>query len=299
MQITKRNGDTQPFDKRKIVAAIEKANAATEETARITHMLILAVADEVELDCQRNNYEPLTVEDIQDMVEACLMRYNAAVVAKNYITYRYKKELLRKSNTTDKAIRELLEGTNEYWNTENSNKKATLVTTQRDYIAGITSTDIAERFILPDDVVKADKNGEIHVHDKDYMAQMALTNCCLVNLEDMLQNGTVINGVSIEKPHRFITAMTIATQIITAVSSSQYGGVTVSMSHLAPFVRDSYNRYLKKYLDWGIPETDAKTYARRDTKKEVSDGVQTFNYQVNSMTTTNGRAWPPAGETLQ
>lgn len=287
MKIIKRNGAEVDFDINKILVAIAKANAEVDESARISKHLMNAIAEDIQAECEEM-YEIPTVENVQDMVENYLIKYGAAVVAREYIIYRHKRELVRKANTTDKAIKELIEGTNEYWNTENSNKKATLVTTQRDYIAGISSTDIAERFILPPDVVEADKNGEIHVHDKDYMAQMALHNCCLVNLEDMLQNGTMINGVMIERPHRFLTAMTIATQIITAVSSSQYGGVSVSMSHLAPFVRDSYNRYYQKYLDRGLTEEQARLFADEDTKKEIADGVQTFNYQVNSMTTTNG-----------
>ena len=287
MLIIKRDGSEVQFDREKIVTAISKANKEVPESARMSVHLIRAIAEDIEADCKEFPTSP-TVEDVQDMVENYLIKYGAAVVARVYITYRHKRELLRKANTTDKQIHELIQGDSEYWNSENSNKKATLVTTQRDYIAGITSTDIAERFIFPADVIKADKNGEIHVHDKDYAAQMALHNCCLVNLEDMLQNGTMINGVMIEKPHRFITAMTIATQIITAVSSSQYGGVSVSMSHLAPFVRDSYYRYYNKYLQRGMSEEQAKQFANEDTKKEIEDGVQTFNYQVNSMTTTNG-----------
>lgn len=289
MNIIKRNGKEEVFEPQKIIIAVTKANNSVIESARLTELQIKRIAEDVEIAVNQMQRTP-SVEEIQDLVEYAIMNQRGFLVAKNYITYRYKRELVRKSNTTDKAIKELIEGENEYWNTENSNKKATLVTTQRDYIAGITSTDIAERFILPADVLAADKNGEIHVHDKDYMAQLALHNCCLVNLEDMLQNGTMVNGVMIEKPHRFLTAMTIATQIITAVSSSQYGGVTVSMSHLAPFVRDSYNRYFDKYKKRGLSEELARKFAEEDTKKEISDGVQTFNYQVNSMTTTNGQA---------
>ena len=181
-------------------------------------------------------------------------------------------------------------GENEYWKRENSNKNAKIVTTQRDYLAGITSTDITRRFLLPKEVVEAHDEGIIHFHDADYFAQNALHNCELVNLDDMLQNGTVINGVMIEKPHRFLTATTIATQIILAVTSSSYGGCTISLTHLAPFVRESYNRFLKKYKDRGLSEEQCKKFAMQDTKKEVSDGVQTFNYQVNSMTNTNGQA---------
>ena len=211
-------------------------------------------------------------------------------LAKKYITYRYTRALVRKANTTDQSIKELIEGESEYWNNENSNKNAKLVTTQRDYLAGITSTDITRRFLLPEDIVKAHDEGIIHFHDADYFAQNALHNCDLINLEDMLQNGTNINGVMIEKPHKFLTAMTIATQIITAVTSSQYGGATVTMTHLAPFVRDSYNFYLKKYEDRKFSKEDCIKYAKEDLAKEIKDGVQTFQYQINSMTTTNGQS---------
>ena len=218
------------------------------------------------------------------------MEFEKYALAKKYITYRYTRELVRKANTTDQSIKELIEGESEYWNNENSNKNAKVVTTQRDYLAGITSTDITRRFLLPEDIVKAHDQGIIHFHDADYFAQNALHNCELINLEDMLQNGTIINGVMIEKPHRFITAATIATQIILAVTSSSYGGATVTLSHLAPFVRDSFNKYKERYLKRGLDEKTAEKFADQDTKKEIEDGVQTFNYQVNSMTNTNGQA---------
>ena len=218
------------------------------------------------------------------------MEFDKYQLAKKYITYRYTRELVRKANTTDKSIKELIEGENEYWNNENSNKNAQVVTTQRDYLAGITSTDITRRFLLPEDVVEAHDKGIIHFHDADYFAQNALHNCELINLDDMLQNGTVINGVMIEKPHRFITAATIATQIILAVTSSSYGGATVSLTHLAPFVRSSYEKYYKKYKDRKLSKEECEKFAKEDTRKEVADGVQTFNYQVNSMTNTNGQA---------
>src|SRR5699024_4803832 len=226
----------------------------------------------------------ILVEDIQDIIEEKLMSLDKYQLAKEYITYRYTRALVRKANTTDQSIKELIEGESEYWNNENSNKNAKVVTTQRDYLAGITSTDITRRFLLPEDVVKAHDEGIIHFHDADYFAQNALHNCDLINLEDMLQNGTNINGVMIEKPHKFLTAMTIATQIITAVTSSQYGGATVTMTHLAPFVRDSYNIYLKKYRDRKLPEDQVVKFAKEDLAKEISDGVQTFQYQINSMT---------------
>ena len=232
----------------------------------------------------------MLVEDIQDIIEMRLMSLNKFALAKEYITYRYTRELVRKSNTTDLSIKELIDGESDYWNTENSNKNAKVVTTQRDYIAGITSTDISRRFLIPEDIVKAHDEGIIHFHDMDYFAQNALHNCDLINLEDMLQNGTNINGVMIEKPHRFLTAMTIATQLITAVNSSQYGGATVTMTHLAPFVRESYNRFLDKYKKRKFTKAQCEKYAKEDLAKEITDGVQTFQYQINSMTTTNGQA---------
>ena len=236
------------------------------------------------------NKNRILVEDIQDIIEEKLMEVGKYNLARKYITYRYTRALVRKSNTTDQSIKELIDGESEYWNNENSNKNARVVTTQRDYLAGITSTDITRRFLLPEDVVKAHDEGIIHFHDADYFAQNALHNCELINLDDMLQNGTIINDVMIEKPHRFITAATIATQIILAVTSSSYGGATVSLSHLAPFVKYSYDRYYKKYKDRKLSEEQCKKFAMEDTKKEVADGVQTFNYQVNSMTNTNGQA---------
>ena len=223
----------------------------------------------------------ILVEDIQDIIEMKLMSIGKYQLAKKYITYRYTRELVRRSNTTDLAIKELIDGENEYWNTENSNKNAKIVTTQRDYLAGITSTDITRRFLLPEEIVEAHDQGIIHFHDADYFAQNALHNCDLINLEDMLQNGTNINGVMIEKPHKFLTAVTIATQIITAVSSSQYGGCTITLTHLAPFVRDSYNRYLKIYKNRKLSKEDCEKFAKEDLKTEITAGVQTFQYQVN------------------
>ncbi len=280
MKVIKRDGRTVEFDKRKIVEAILKA---MQETDNVNKELANRIAN----DISKIN-EKLSVEKIQDMVEEKLMSSKRKDVAKTYVRYRYKRELVREGNTTDKTIKELIDGESEYWNTENSNKDAKLVTTQRDYLAGITSTDISKRFLLPKEVVKAHEEGIIHFHDMDYFAQHTLHNCCLINLEDMLQNGTVMNGVMIEKPHRLITAMTIATQIITAVTSSQYGGATINLAHLAPFVRDSYNKILNKFKSWGIEKSEEK--AKEELKKEVSDSVQTFNYQINSMQNTNGQA---------
>lgn len=286
MQIIKRNGKIVSFDVEKIRVAIQKANQDVEEPER-------ASADEIE---QILTYitglkkKRLLVEDVQDIIEEKLMAFGHYALAKEYIIYRYTHELVRKSNTTDLAIKELIDGESEYWNTENSNKNARVVTTQRDYIAGITSTDITRRFLLPKRIVQAHDEGIIHFHDADYFAQNALHNCDLVDLEDMLQNGTIINGVRIERPHRFLTAMTIATQLITAVSSSQYGGETITLTHLAPFVRDSYQRHLKRHQERGLSKEQCEKFANEDLKREITDGVQTFQYQVNSMTTTNGQA---------
>ena len=268
MKIVKRDGTIVDYDREKIRTAIQKANAEVKGREKISKEGIQEIIKYIEdLDKKR-----MLVEDIQDIIEEKLMEMGKYLLAKKYITYRYTRELVRKANTTDQTIKELIDGESEYWNTENSNKNATVVTTQRDYLAGITSTDITRRFLLPEDVVKAHDEGIIH------------------NLDDMLQNGTNINGVLIEKPHKFLTAMTIATQIITAATSSQYGGATVTMTHLAPFVRDSYNRYVKKYEERGLPKDQVKNFAKQDLKKEIEDGVQTFQYQINSMTTTNGQA---------
>ena len=286
MKIIKRDGKTVDYNSEKIEIAIKKANKEVRKKERATDEDIHEVIAYIEsLDKKR-----MLVEDIQDIIEQKLMELEKYQLAKKYITYRYTRELVRKANTTDQSIKELIEGESEYWNNENSNKNAKVVTTQRDYLAGITSTDITRRFLLPEDIVKAHDEGIIHFHDADYFAQNALHNCELINLDDMLQNGTIINGVMIEKPHRFITAATIATQIILAVTSSSYGGATVSLSHLAPFVRDSYNKYYQKYKARKMKEVDCKKFAEQDTRKEVEDGVQTFNYQVNSMTNTNGQA---------
>ena len=286
MKIVKRDGNIVDYCPEKIELAIKKANEEVAEEDRVSDIQIRNIVKYVEgLKKKR-----MLVEDIQDIIEYRLMALGKYALAKEYITYRYTRELVRKSNTTDLSIKELIDGESGYWNTENSNKNAKIVTTQRDHLAGITSTDITRRFLLTEDIVKAHDEGIIHFHDADYFAQNALHNCDLINLEDMLQNGTNINGVMIEKPHRFLTAMTIATQIITAVSSSQYGGCTITLTHLAPFVRCSYERYLDKYKARKFKKEDAEKYAKEDLKKEITDGVQTFQYQIKSMTTTNGQA---------
>ena len=286
MKIIKRDGHIVDYCPEKIENAIQKANLEVEEEEQASATQIKNIIKYIE----KLGKKRMLVEDIQDIIERKLMSIGKYELAKKYITYRYTRELVRKSNTTDLAIKELIDGESEYWNTENSNKNAKVVTTQRDYLAGITSTDITRRFLLPEDIVQAHDDGIIHFHDADYFAQNALHNCDLINLEDMLQNGTNINGVMIEKPHRFLTAMTIATQLITAVNSSQYGGCTITLTHLAPFVRESYKRYLEKYKARKFSKEKCEQYAKEDLQKEIVDGVQTFQYQINSMTTTNGQA---------
>lgn len=285
-KVCKRNGQIVDFNENKIYSAISYAYADVyggiseekeEEIAEITD----DVVDSISLFS-----EVMHVETIQDIIEREISEKDF-YVAKAYITYRYKRKLAR--NTTDNVIIELMDGKSEYWNTENSNKDPVVTTVQRDYIAGITSTDVAKRLLLPQEIVDADEEGIIHFHDKDYYLQH-ITNCCLINLEDMLQKWTVINKVMIERPHHFIKAVTIATQIITAVASSQYGGVTITISHLAPFVRDSYNHYIEKYKNRGCSDAECVEFATQDVHKEIEDGVQTFNYQINSMSTTNGQA---------
>ena len=286
MKVIKRDGHIVDYSPDKIEEAVNKANMEVAEEDRVSDIQIRNIIKYIEgLHKKR-----MLVEDIQDVIEKRLMTLGKYELAKEYITYRYTRELVRRSNTTDKSIKELIDGESEYWNTENSNKNAKVVTTQRDYLAGITSTDITRRFLLPEDIVTAHDQGIIHFHDADYFAQNALHNCDLINLDDMLQNGTNINGVMIEKPHRFLTAMTIATQLITAVSSSQYGGCTITLTHLAPFVRSSKELYLKKYKERKLTKAQIEKFATEDLKKEITDGVQTFQYQINSMTTTNGQA---------
>ena len=286
MKVIKRDGHMVDWCPAKIEEAIGKANLEVEEEERASSIQIKNIVKYIEgLGKKR-----ILVEDIQDIIEMKLMAIGKYQLAKKYITYRYTRELVRRSNTTDQTIKELIDGENEYWNTENSNKNARVVTTQRDYLAGVTSADITRRFLLPEDIVQAHDDGIIHFHDADYFAQNVLHNCDLINLDDMLQNGTNMNGVLIEKPHKFLTAMTIATQVILAVTSSQYGGATISLTHLAPFVRESKRRYEKKYKNRKLTKAQIEQYVDEDLRKEIEDGVQTFQYQVNSMTNTNGQA---------
>lgn len=252
------------------------------------------IADDIEIrhmNIHNDNDSNVKISTIETEVFNGLIKYNQKLTAKAYEGYRSIKEFQRNhKNTTDEQLNELLSGTSDYWNNENSNKNSRLLTTQRDYMAGILSTDISRRFLLPTEIVQAHDEGLIHFHDIDYFAQNAITNCSLINLKDMLQNGTCINGVTIDPQHKLLTATTVTTQIITAVTSSQYGGTTITLTHLAPYVRMSYESYYRKYIDRGLSETDSKKFAEEDIKKEVEASVQTFNYQCNSMTTTNGQS---------
>lgn len=288
MQVVKRDCSLVDFDRTKIYNAIMKA--MKNGSGIVNSDVAEQIAEEIEAEC-REKADDVNISTIESRVFLKLIEKDQGLTAKAYEGYRKVREFQRENdNTTDSEISELLRGDSEYWNTENSNKNAKLVTTQRDYMAGIVSKDITRRYLLPPEIVQAHEEGIIHFHDTDYFGQNALTNCELINLGDMLQNGTVINGVMIEKPHRLITATTISTQIITAVTSSTYGGATITLTHLAPFVRDSYKIYVKKYRRRGLSEELVKEFAKEDLMKEIEDSVQTFNYQVNSMTNTNGQA---------
>ena len=294
MKIIKRSGAEEVFNVEKIVNAIKKANQSVQETDRLSDAMILAVASDVEKICQKKK-RALNVEEIQDLVENELMKVSAFALARNYITYRYTRNIVRQSNTTDKQILSLIECNNEEVKQENSNKNPTVNSVQRDYMAGEVSKDLCKRFLVPEDVMKAHEEGILHFHDSDYFAQR-MHNCDLVNLEDMLQNGTVISGTMIEKPHSFSTACNIATQIIAQVASSQYGGQSISLSHLAPFVdisrkkiRADVENELKMVSDKIDPKViDEITESR--IKKEINRGVQTIQYQVVTLMTTNGQA---------
>ncbi len=294
MRIIKRNGAEVGFDITKIIIAITKANEAVAEADRMTPVQIQRIAESVELQCQKMNRAP-TVEEIQDMVEHHIMAHGAFEVAKHYITYRYTRSLVRKSNTTDDKILSLIECNNEEAKQENSNKNPVVNSTQRDYMAGEVSRDITNRILLPKDIVDAHNEGIIHFHDTDYYAQH-MHNCDLVNLEDMLQNGTVITGTLIEKPHSFATACNIATQIVAQVASNQYGGQSISLTHLAPFVQVSREKIRASVRDEfdtvGVSVTEDKinAIAEKHLREEIRRGVQTIQYQVVTLLTTNGQA---------
>jgi ribonucleoside-triphosphate reductase len=294
MKIIKRSGKEVTFNVEKIIAAIEKANKEVTEKKRLTDEEITNIAKEVESNCASLT-RAASVEEIQDMVENGLMESGKYEVARKYITYRYQHALVRKSNTTDEQIMSLIELSNEEVKQENSNKNPTVNSVQRDYMAGEVSKDITKRFLLPEDVVKAHEEGIIHFHDSDYFAQR-MHNCCLVNLEDMLQNGTVISETMIERPKSFSTACNIATQAIAQIASSQYGGQSITLSHLVPFVDVSRQKFIREvreeFISAGIQPTEkqVKEVAEMRVRKEIERGVQVIQYQVITLMTTNGQA---------
>ena len=294
MKIIKRSGKEVDFDQNKITNAIIKANLTVDENEQLTEKQIAKIVDDITKLCKKTR-RATSVEEIQDMVERGIMQEGAFSVAKNYITYRYERQLIRQANTTDKQILSLIECDNEEVKQENSNKNPVVNSVQRDYMAGEVSKDITKRFLLPKDIVKAHESGEIHFHDADYFAQH-MHNCDLVNLEDMLQNGTVISGTMIERPHTFATACNIATQIIAQVASSQYGGQSISLTHLAPFVDVSRQKFrretTKEFEELGIKisEEQLNEIVENQVRKEINKGIQTIQYQVVTLMTTNGQA---------
>ena len=294
MKIIKRSGSEDVFDVDKIIGAIRKANDSVIDYEKLKDEQIVEIAENVEIACENMKRSP-SVEEIQDMVENQLMNKRAFTVARNYITYRYKRALVRKSNSTDQQILSLLECNNEEVKQENSNKNPTVNSVQRDYMAGEVSKDITKRFLLPEDIVEAHEKGLIHFHDADYFAQH-MHNCCLVNLEDMLQNGTVISETRIDPPKSFSTACNIATQAIAQIASSQYGGQSISLSHLAPFVqvsREKFRQQVRKEFEavgLALDEEQINKVAELRVKEEINRGVQMIQYQVITLMTTNGQA---------
>ena len=294
MKVLKRNGAEVSFDIDKIAAAITKANESVNEDERMTATQIDRIAESVEFSCVKMNRSP-SVEEIQDLVEYQIMAHGAYEVAKSYITYRYTRSLVRQSNTTDEKIMSLIECNNEEAKQENSNKNPIVNSTQRDYMAGEVSKDLTERILLPQEIVDAHNQGILHFHDADYFAQH-MHNCDLVNLEDMLQNGTVITGTLIERPHSFSTACNIATQIIAQVASNQYGGQSITLAHLAPFVDVSRQKFRKivenemAALNIDVSEEKLSELVELRVKDEIKRGVQTIQYQVVTLLTTNGQA---------
>ena len=296
MVVIKRNGTEVPFNINKIVIAIEKTNKDVDEGNKLTEAQIVEIANKVWSRCNKFN-RPVSVDTVSDLVEKELINAKKAEAAQAYIKYYYQKELNRKKNTTDEAILSTINLQNQEVKEENSNKNPVVLSTQRDYIAGTVSRDLVERYIFPKEVMEAHKNGEIWVHDTDYIAQH-MHNCDLVNLEDMLQNGTVINGTTIEKPRSFLTACTITTQISAIVASSQFGGQTMTLSHLAPFVDVSRQRIRKEVQEefdfiegtgaFAFPSHYIDEIVEKRLKDEIKKGVQTIQYQILTISSTNG-----------
>ena len=288
MQVIKRDGRAVTYDRSKIILAIQKANSEVESCEKISDEKIEEIVGSIEA----KNRKRMLVEDIQDIIEQGLMADGKFVLAKTYIIYRYSRELIRKANTTDDSILSLIQNRNKDVMEENSNKNATVASTQRDLIAGEVSKDLTKRMLLPEKISKAHEEGAIHFHDADYFLQ-PIFNCCLINIGDMLDNGTVMNGKLIESPKSFQVACTIVTQIIASVASSQYGGQSVDVRHLGKYLRKSYNKYKKRYTEEFGDKIDPETLEKLITerlKDELKSGVQTIQYQINTLMTTNGQS---------
>ena len=288
MQVIKRDGRAVTYDRSKIILAIQKANSEVEPCEKISDEKIEEIVGSIEA----KNRKRMLVEDIQDIIEQGLMADGKFVLAKTYIIYRYSRELIRKANTTDDSILSLIQNRNKDVMEENSNKNATVASTQRDLIAGEVSKDLTKRMLLPEKISKAHEEGAIHFHDADYFLQ-PIFNCCLINIGDMLDNGTVMNGKLIESPKSFQVACTIVTQIIASVASSQYGGQSVDVRHLGKYLRKSYNKYKKRYTEEFGDKIDPDTLEKLITerlKDELKSGVQTIQYQINTLMTTNGQS---------
>lgn len=291
-RVIKRNGQEVPFEIEKIRKAISGANEEVEGSDKISEMSLNEIVDEIEKECEKIPHA-MNVESIQDIVEEAIMDEGYFEVARKYVRYRYRRELVRKNNSTDDTILSLIDSTNEEIKQENSNKNPVINSTQRDYVAGEVSKDISRRLLLPQDVIDADDAGIIHFHDKDYFMTREY-NCSLINLKDMLQNGTVISGTKIDKPHSFRTACNVATQIVAQVASNQYGGQSISLAHLAPFVRISKEKITKQFEEENaisgvsLGEKEKEKIIDLRLRREIAEGVQTIQYQVNTLMTTNG-----------
>lgn len=291
LKVIKRDGTQMTFDKAKIINAISKAGFVEQD---VKEKIAQDIEDFLKSSGESENVHLMSVENIQDRVERKLMGTSHKDVAREYIRYRYKRELVRGNNKLHRNILEIVEHKNDYVNTENSNKNSQLLSTQRDYMAGEVSKDLTYKVLLPNDIVQAHKDGIIHYHDADYFAQ-TMHNCCLVNLEDMLQNGTVISRTLIEKPHSFHTACNVATQIVAQIASNQYGGQSITLSHLAPFVdisRQKIYQQVKDEMKYAgnetIPDNIIREITEKRVREEVKKGVQTIQYQINTLMTTNG-----------
>lgn len=287
MKIIKSSGEEATFSKSNIIRAIQAANMMVSLDARFTDAEVKEIAKSVEERCRKEGHT-LSTSDIQVLVENEIMLSGKCDVARQYITYRYQKALDQRKNTTDDEAMSLLGNTNELLKQENANKNPAIISTQRDYMAGILSKDLSRRYLIPEDIYRAHKEKIIHFHDLDYFSQKS-TNCCLWNLEDMLQNGTIISNVKIDKPHKFSTACNIATQIIAQVASSQYGGQTVNVAHLAPFVSESRKTFIERYKNLNIPEEQFKELIERMVERDIVDGVQILQYQISTLMTVNGQ----------